>query len=98
GGVGALTSAVYLARAGIPPVVITGPTVGGTITVSHNVQNWPGELSISGTELGERVKKQAEQNGAVLVPETVTSVDFSKRPFIITTEPVFGSKDQIKRY
>ncbi len=96
-GVAALTSAVYLARAGLPPVVITGPTLGGTITQSHNVQNWPGEISISGIELSERVKKQAEQNGAVLAQEIVLSVDFSKQPFLITTKQIFGS-EQIKQY
>jgi thioredoxin reductase (NADPH) len=98
GGVAALTSAVYLSRAGFPPVVITGPIIGGTITQSHNVQNWPGEFSISGHELGDRVKRQAEQNGAILASEVVLSVDLSKRPFLITTKPIFGSADQIKRY
>jgi thioredoxin reductase (NADPH) len=98
GGVAALTSAVYLARAGLPPMVITGPVVGGTITQSHNVQNWPGELSISGIELGDRVKNQAEQNGAILVSETVLAVDFSKRPFLIITKPIFGSDEQLKHY
>jgi thioredoxin reductase (NADPH) len=97
-GVAALTSAVYLARAGITPIVITGPSIGGTITQSHNVQNWPGEMSISGIELGERVKNQAEQNGAILIPEEVVSVDLSKRPFIITTKPLYGSIDQFKQY
>ena len=96
GGVGALTSAIYLARAGIPPVVITGPFVGGTITQSHNVQNWPGESSISGLDLGDKVKSQAELNGAVLNAESVISVDFSKRPFLITTKEAFGSEKKYK--
>ena len=42
GGVGAMTSALYLARSGIPPVVIAGPIPGGTILMSSSVQNWPG--------------------------------------------------------
>ncbi|MGC1878160.1 MAG: FAD-dependent oxidoreductase [Rhabdochlamydiaceae bacterium] len=96
GGVAALTSATYLARAGITPVVITGPYIGGTITQSHNVQNWPGEISIAGIELGDRVRKQAEQNGAILAAEVVTSVDLSKRPFLITTKAIFG--EQVKKY
>ncbi len=97
-GVGALTSAVYLSRAGITPVVITGPSIGGTITQSHNVQNWPGEMSISGVELGDRVRNQAELNGAILQPELVVSVDLSKRPFLITTKQIIGSTEQFKRY
>lgn len=97
-GLAALTSATYLSRAGIPPVVITGPTIGGTITQSHNVQNWPGEISISGSELGEKVRKQAEASGALLQSEVVVSVDFSKRPFLITTKKIIGSEEQLIRY
>lgn len=91
-GVGALTSAVYLCRAGIHPIVITGPVLGGTITQSHAVENWPGEPSISGIELSEKVKKQAELNGAQLEAEEVVSVDFSSRPLLVTTKQIFSSK------
>ncbi len=98
GGVAALTSAVYLSRAGITPVVITGPSIGGTITQSHNVQNWPGEISILGMDLGEKMKQQAERNGAVLQSEVVVSVDFSKRPYLVTTKKIIGSDEQLKRY
>lgn len=98
GGIAALTSAVYLSRAGIPPVVITGPVVGGTITQSHNVQNWPGEIGISGAALGDRVKQQAEANGVLLQSEVVVSVDFSKRPYLITTKKILGASEEVKRY
>lgn len=98
GGVAALTSAVYLSRSGVSPVVITGPVVGGTITQSHNVQNWPGEMAISGLDLGDKLKTQAEANGALLKQEVVLSVDFSKRPYIITTQKTFGSDEQTHRY
>lgn len=99
GGIGAMTSATYLARAGIQPLVITGPVVGGTITLSNEVQNWPGELNISGDALSEKLYKQAEFNGALLRSEVVTSVDFSKRPFIITVKPVLSDGTEgIKRY
>ena len=93
-----MTSAVYLSRAGITPIVITGPSIGGTITQSTNVQNWPGEISISGSELGEKVRQQAEQNGAILQAETVVSVDFSKRPFLITTKKVIGTGEHLIHY
>ncbi len=85
GGVGALTSALYLSRAGLQPIVIEGPQPGGLITQSHAVQNWPGEFEITGHELAEKVRKQAEMNGVRFYRETVTKVDFSKRPFQITT-------------
>jgi thioredoxin reductase (NADPH) len=101
GGVGALTSATYLARAGITPLVITGPVLGGTITLSNAVQNWPGELDITGDALSEKLYKQAEFNGALLRSEVVVSVDFSERPFTIVTKPVFSagdSSDDTKKY
>ncbi len=99
GGVGALTSATYLARGGIAPIVITGPIIGGAINQSNNVENWPGEVAISGEALGERLRRQAEKNGAVLKPEIVVSVDFSKRPFTITTRKLFQNKEaQFKTY
>ncbi len=85
GGIGALTSALYLARAGVEPLVIEGSTPGGLLTQSHSVQNWPGELEIEGAQLTERVRKQAEHNGALFRKEEVIGVDFSKRPFTITT-------------
>jgi thioredoxin reductase (NADPH) len=84
GGVGAFTSATYLARGGVTPFVITGPIVGGAIVQSHSVQNWPGELEISGSDLIDKMQKQAEANGAILQAGAVTSVDFSSRPFTIT--------------
>ncbi len=91
GGVGAMTAATYLGRAGIQPIVITGPVPGGSIIQSHSVQNWPGELEISGVDLMEKMQKQAEANGAILRSEVVTNVDFSKRPFVITTKGMFSN-------
>lgn len=97
GGIAALTSAIYLSRAGIPPVVITGPTIGGAITQSHSVQNWPGELEISGVELSERVRTQAIQNGAELRSEAVIDVDLTSRPFVITTKEIYETGEKVKK-
>jgi len=88
GGVGSLTSALYLARAGIVPLVIEGPNPGGLIIQSHSVQNWPGEMEISGNDLAEKLRKQVLANGVKLIQEEVVSVDFSKRPYLITTRPL----------
>ena len=86
GGIGALTSSIYLARAGYKPIVIEGELPGGAIALSHSVQNWPGELDISGDELMQRVHKQAEANGVVFLAEKVVRVDFSNNPVLIETE------------
>ncbi len=88
GGIGALTSALYLARAGLEPIVLEGKAPGGLLTQSHSVQNWPGELEIDGTQLTDKVRKQAEANGARFRSEEVVSVDFSKRPYTIKTRLV----------
>ena len=83
-GVGSLTSALYLARAGVEPLVIEGQNPGGLITQSHTVQNWPGEMDIVGVQLTDKIRKQVEANGAQFLREKVIKVDFSKRPFTLT--------------
>jgi thioredoxin reductase (NADPH) len=84
GGTGAMTSAIYLGRAGVEPLVIEGGNPGGLITQSHSVQNWPGEMEIAGPALAEKIRKQAEANGARFLRAEVIGVDFSKRPFTLT--------------
>lgn len=96
GGVGGLTAATYLSRAGIESVVITGPVIGGTITQSTNIQNWPGEMAISGDVLSDKLYKQAEASGASLLAEDVVSVDFSQQPYLITTKKLFSG--ELKTY
>jgi thioredoxin reductase (NADPH) len=85
GGIGGLTSAIYAGRAGVNPLVIEGQKPGGAIVQSHSVQNWPGEIQIPGWELMDKVRAQAESCGSQFLQEEVVSVDFSARPFTITT-------------
>ncbi len=90
GGIGALTSALYLARAGLQPIVIEGHTPGGLLTQSHSVQNWPGELEIEGQALMQKVRAHAEASGARFLQQEVVEVDFSKRPFVLKTKSLQG--------
>jgi len=92
GGIGSLTSAIYLARAGLHPLVIEGGNPGGLLTQSHSVQNWPGELEIDGRSLADKIRGQAEANGARFLEEEVVEVDFSSRPFAVTTRALDLSK------
>ncbi len=94
GGVGALTSAIYLGRAGLEPVVVQGPTPGGLLTQSHSVQNWPGEMEIDGHSLTDKIRTQAKANGAHLLEGEVTSVDFSKRPYKIKIRSLPDQKEK----
>lgn len=94
GGVGALTSAVYLGRAGIQPIVIEGKNPGGAITQSHALQNWPSELEIAGPELAERMKRQAEANGAEIWESEVLTVNLDQRPFQITLRSMVDGSEK----
>ncbi|HSX03943.1 MAG TPA: FAD-dependent oxidoreductase [Rhabdochlamydiaceae bacterium] len=95
-GVGALTAAIYLQRAGVDTLVIEGMTPGGTIIQSHMVQNWPGEMGISGQKLVDKIHEQAKENGAQFLSEEVISVDFSSQPYTITTRDLL-KKDKIRQ-
>ncbi len=92
GGVGALTSALYLARAGYPPVIIEGSLPGGLITQSHMVENWPGEMQITGSDLADKIRKQAESKGCRFLAAEVIDIDFSQRPFEITIIDLFDKE------
>ncbi len=94
GGVGSLTSAIYLGRAGLSPIVIEGPNPGGLLTQSHSVGNWPGEMEIDGSKLTDRMREQAEANGARLFNEEVIGIDFSNRPLLINTRSLDGTGEE----
>jgi thioredoxin reductase (NADPH) len=83
GGVGGMSSALYLSRAGVKTILIEGNSPGGLIAQSHKVQNWPSELEISGYTLAEKIKEQAISSGTTFLDGVVTSVDFTKKPYVI---------------
>jgi len=95
-GVGGITAALYLARAGLNPIIIEGETPGGLLTKSHKVQNWPGELEITGLSLTKKMREQAIANGAIFLQEKVTAVSFSSYPYEITTKS-FDDSNKIKK-
>ena len=81
------TAAIYAARAHLSVLMLQGYQAGGQLMLTSEVENYPGfEDGIVGPEMMEKFERQAARFGAELVPEDVTAVDFSKRPFTVKTD------------
>lgn len=79
-----LTASIYAARAALRPVVVAGSQHGGQLTLTSDVENFPGfEHAVQGPELMEAMRKQAERFQVEFIDGDATSVDFRRRPFQI---------------
>ncbi len=79
------TAAVYASRAALDPVIITGIEVGGQMTTTTDVDNWPGDNDgVQGPELMERMKMHAEKFGTKLVYDHINLVELGEPPFCLT--------------
>jgi thioredoxin reductase (NADPH) len=79
------TAAVYAARANLNPVLVTGLEQGGQLMTTTDVDNWPADADgVQGPDLMQRFLQHAERFNTEIVFDTVSQVDFSKRPFTLT--------------
>ena len=90
------TSAVYAARANLKPTLITGLEVGGQLTTTTEVENWPGDFEdLQGPDLMIRMQKHAEKYNVNIVNDYVKDVDFSGIPLILNGEKTSYSAQAI---
>jgi thioredoxin reductase (NADPH) len=81
------TAAIYAARGLLAPVIFTGPQDGGQLTITTDVENYPGFAEVvQGPWLMDQMKAQAEHMGTEIIGEIVTKADLSQRPFLLETE------------
>ena len=81
-----LAAALYAARADLNPIVLTGMELGGQVSLTHIVENYPGfPEGVGGPELADLFQKQAERFGAKVEFDLATRVDLSQRPFKVST-------------
>ena len=76
------SAAVYAARANLNPVIVTGMEMGGQLTTTTDVDNWPGDNEgVQGPELMERMKAHAERFGTEIIFDHIHTTDLKTRPF-----------------
>jgi thioredoxin reductase (NADPH) len=82
-----LAAAIYTARADLAPLVLRGEQWGGLIATTTEVENYPGFVEpIGGFDLSQQMEVQAERFGAEFLDDLATAIDFSRRPFTLTTQ------------
>jgi thioredoxin reductase (NADPH) len=81
------TAAIYASRANLSVLMFQGYQIGGQLMLTSDVENYPGyPKGILGPEMMEQFEEQAGRFGTEMIPEDVLAVDFSKRPFKLTTD------------
>lgn len=81
------TAGIYAARAGLNPILVAGNQIGGQLTMTTLVENFPGFANpITGNELMDNMRNQALNSGVKIIEDKITEVDFVNRPFVLSSE------------
>jgi thioredoxin reductase (NADPH) len=75
------TAGVYASRAMLEPILVQGIQPGGQLTITTDVENWPGDTSVMGPDLMVRMEEHAREMGTEIISDHITSLDLSGRPF-----------------
>lgn len=78
------TAAVYGARAMLAPILVQGIQPGGQLTITTDVENWPGDTMVTGPDLMGRMEHHAREMGAEIVSDHISALDLDSRPFVAT--------------
>src|ERR687892_2013502 len=90
-GVAGLTAAIYAARGGLAPIVISGIQPGGQLVLTTDVENFPGfDEPVLGADLMSKMRKQAERVGTKFIDKSAIVVNFSSKPFKVD---IIGNSD-----
>ncbi len=81
------TAGIYAARSGLKPIIVSGEQIGGQLTITNMIENFPGfPQPISGSQLMDDMRRQAENVGVKIIHDKIVEIDFNTRPFECSSE------------
>ena len=90
------TAALYASRANMKPLLLTGLEIGGQLTTTTDVENWPGDANdLQGPDLMERMKDHVKKFNTEIIMDQIKSVDLQKRPFELTGDDAIYTCDSL---
>ena len=90
------TAALYASRANMKPLLLTGLEIGGQLTTTTDVENWPGDANdLQGPDLMERMKEHVKKFNTEIIMDQIKSVDLQKRPFELTGDDAVYTCDSL---
>ena len=90
------TAALYASRANLKPVLLTGLEIGGQLTTTTDVENWPGDANdLQGPDLMERMKEHVKKFNTEIIMDQIKSVDLKNKPFVLNGDDATYTCDSL---